>query len=383
MAVDPANAKALSSGLVTIQRRPPTSHASRGEDDSIRCLMVAPQDALTGGPRTGPLRRYLNPPAGVSYSMRRERLVYPKRAGYYRFSPSGVGLTALRFFLEHAFPLGERGYSLVHSFFWDVRKFEVPWVHESDQSFGQFLSGYNGVGGFVKRKAVEGYSAYLNSRWCGGVVTWSEWARHGFEEDGVDPGKVTVIPPPFDPVNDREPHRGCNVLFIGRDYMRKGGDVALRAFEAASELPDVRFTYVGRMDDPAAWKSVRGDRRVTHIESPSSARLANDVWPVTDILILPTRADAFAVTVIEAMSRGIPVVTSALPAISEVVEDGASGFLVRPGDDEAFGGKLVLLAGDPSLRAAMGAKAKARSASLFGAERVNAKLLGVYRGAIL
>jgi glycosyltransferase involved in cell wall biosynthesis len=324
----------------------------------------------------------MNPPEGVSYTMVVDRLPYPRSAGYYAFSPWNVGLAAVRFFLEHAIPLKQKGFSLIHSFFWDVRKFTVPWIHESDQSFGQFLTGYNGVSGFVKRAATAGFSAYLNSRACKGVVTWSEWARRGFIEDGVDGSKVFVIPPPFDPVDDKVAHEGCNVLFLGRDYDRKGGREALAAFGAVSRSSEARLTYVGRVDDPLARKGMTSDRRITHLENPSNRTLDDAVWPVTDIFLLPTRADAFAISVVDAMRRGIPVVASRLPAISEIVQDRVSGLLSAPGDEQALVSNLEALVRDGGVRKRMGDEARIRAESLFSTERVNDALTEVYVDAL-
>ncbi|MDG6909606.1 MAG: glycosyltransferase family 4 protein [Nitrososphaerota archaeon] len=345
----------------------------------LRCLLVSPADPLTGSPRAGPLRRFIYPPPGVEYTHVTDRVSIPAGKGQYTFSPVNVGLAAVKFALEHAFPLEVGRAQVVHTFFWDVRKFTVPWVHESDQSLGQYLTGYNNVGGFVKRAITEGYSSYLNSRGCAGVVTWTRWARKGFEEDGVDPGRVAVIPPPFETVSASLPHGGCNVLFLGRDFLRKGGDVVLRAFGSIRD-PGCRLTYVGRADGRAL-REIGGDRRVSYLERPSKRILEEEVWPYVDVLALPTRADAFAMTVAEAMSRGIPVVTSSIPSIAEVVEDGVSGYLVPVGDATKFAERLARLVGDPSLRSRLGRGGQERARTLFSPQTVGRQLMEAYRRA--
>jgi glycosyltransferase involved in cell wall biosynthesis len=303
----------------------------------------------------------------------------PAGTGDYTFNPVNVGMAAVKFALEHALPLREEGASLVHTFFWDVRKFTVPWVHESDQSFGQYLTGYNNVRGFVKRALTGGYSSYLNSRGCAGVVTWTGWAKKGFEEDGVDARKVSVVPPPLAPVSVGVPHAGCNILFLGRDFLRKGGDVMLRAF-ASVDAPDCRLTYVGDAP-PRALKEMREDRRIAYYRRPSDKTLSEEVWPFVDVLALPTRADAFAMAVAEAMSRGVPVVASSLPPIAEVVEDGVSGYLAPPGDPAGFAERLGRLAADPRLRSKVGRGARSRAETLFSPPLVASRLMDVYRRA--
>jgi glycosyltransferase involved in cell wall biosynthesis len=349
------------------------------EGKRLRCLLVSPADPLTRRPRSGPLRRLLHPPPGVQYAHATDRFAIPTGTGRYGFNPVNVGLAAVKFALEHAFPLDGSQASMVHSFFWDVRRFTVPWVHESDQSLGQYLAGYNNVRGLVKSAITDGYSSYLNSRGCRGVVTWTSWAKKGFEEDGVDPGKVAVIPPPFEVVSSGRQHPGCNILFLGRDFVRKGGDVVLKAF-SAMDAPDCRLYYVGEAD-ARALKSIGRDGRITYLEAPTDRTLSEDVWPYVDILALPTRADAFAMTVAEAMSRGIAVVTSSIPPISEIVEDGVSGYLAPVGDAPRVAELLGRLAGDPGLRSKIGRGAQDRVRTLFSPDALGRRLLDVYRRA--
>jgi glycosyltransferase involved in cell wall biosynthesis len=350
------------------------------EGRQLKVLIVSPADPLTGKPRAGPLRRFRNPPPGVRYAHVTDRVAIPtSRGGQYSFSPMNVGLSAVKFALEHALPLDYRGASLVHTFFWDVRKFTVPWVHESDQSIGQYLTGYNNVRGFVRKAVTEGYAPYLNSRGCAGIVTWTEWAKRGFEEEGIDKGKVFVVPPPFEVVSDARAHEGCNILFIGRDFHRKGGDLMLRAF-GRIDSPDCRLIYVGKADERAK-KKMSGDGRIAYHERATGTLLAEEIWPYVDVLALPTRADAFAMTVAEAMSRGIPVVATGIPPIVEVVEDGESGFLFPLGDETRFLEGLSRLAGDESLRKKLGRRAQERVEVLFAPSTVGKRLMEVYRRA--
>ena len=346
---------------------------------SLNCLLVAPTDPLTGGPRTGALRRLLNPPAGVRYRLTTDRLKYPRRAASYEFNPTNVALGAARFALEHLIPIDPKGAAIIHSFFWDVRKYDRRWVHESDQSFGQFMLGYNNIGGRVRRLANEGFSSYLNSKWCAGAVTWSEWAKSGFVEDGVDPSKVFVIPPPFETVDFRRQHQGCNILYIGREFRRKGGDAVLRTFRSLRGGAGCRLTFVGPLGTPEARDIVRSDPRIRQSDSLAGAALRDDVWPATDIFVLPTRADAFALAVVDAMRRGVPVVATKIPPIAEVVEDGVSGLLCEAGDEDGLRERMQRLVDDPTTREEMGRNAKRRAAALFSPEKVGRALREVYR----
>ncbi|MDG6946447.1 MAG: glycosyltransferase family 4 protein [Nitrososphaerota archaeon] len=345
---------------------------------NLNCLLVAPTDPLTGGPRTGALRRLLNPPAGVRYRLATDRLRYPKRAASYEFNPANVALGAARFALEHLVPIDQKEVAIVHSFFWDVRKYDHRWIHESDQSFGQFMLGYNNIGERVRRLANEGFSSYLNSKWCAGAVTWTEWAKRGFVEDGVDPSKVFVIPPPFETVSIRREHQGCNILYIGREFRRKGGDAVLRAFSSLKGSAGISLTFVGPLGTQEARNIVRSDPRIRQADSIADATLRDVIWPATDIFVLPTRADAFALAVVDAIRRGIPVVATKIPPIAEVVEDRVSGLLCEAGDEDGLRGRMQRLVDDSTAREEMGENARRRAAELFSPAKVGRALRGVY-----
>jgi colanic acid/amylovoran biosynthesis glycosyltransferase len=69
--------------------------------------------------------------------------------------------------------------------------------------------------------------------------------------------------------------------------------------------------------------------------------------------------DSMPLAILEAMARGVPVVTTTIAGIPEFVTNGESGLLVTPGDAEAFGDALARVLEDPELAAALGRGAAA------------------------
>jgi glycosyltransferase involved in cell wall biosynthesis len=350
---------------------------------SIKCLLLAGTDPITGKLRRGPYLRVLNPPQGVSYCVRTERLAYPKEAAHYNLTPLRVGLNAFRFFAEHLSPLKQRGFDVAHSFFWDMERFEIPWIHENDQSVGQFMSEYLHLGEKIRNGASSFFASYLNSSLCKQVIVWSEWAKEGYEKEGVERSKIAVIPPPFRTIDDRRPHEHCNILFVGRDFLRKGGPLVLKTFEKISRgFDDVRLIYVGKIWDKKWMKKVEENRKITHFSRPTDRVMREEIFPSSDIFVLPTRADAFAISVVEAMSRGIPVVASNVCALPEIVEDGVSGFLAKPDDLDTITLCVAKLVENPSLRESVGYAAQRRITEKFAKEKINPKLCSVYERAV-
>jgi glycosyltransferase involved in cell wall biosynthesis len=85
-----------------------------------------------------------------------------------------------------------------------------------------------------------------------------------------------------------------------------------------------------------------------------------------DILVMPSRAEGLPVALLEGMARGcVPVVSDLPSGIPEIVENGVSGFRVRPGDARGFANAIMSLARDQEALESMSAEASRRIASRF------------------
>ncbi|MEZ5239609.1 MAG: glycosyltransferase [Microthrixaceae bacterium] len=77
---------------------------------------------------------------------------------------------------------------------------------------------------------------------------------------------------------------------------------------------------------------------------------ARHLYPTFDAYLLPSRLEAFPVTVQEAMQAGVPVVATEVGSIREAVDDGRTGFVVPVGDVGALAAAVRTLAEDPAMR---------------------------------
>jgi glycosyltransferase involved in cell wall biosynthesis len=187
-----------------------------------------------------------------------------------------------------------------------------------------------------------------------GITTWSQWAKDSVVRDyGVRAERVTVVHPGTtlakfpDPRARGERRPGpMRILFVGGDFVRKGGDLLLQVFRqhlrGSSELHLVTSADVPGGDGVHVYRNVAP-------HSPELLRL----YAEADVFALPTRADCFGVVLAEAMASGLPIVTTRVAAIPEAVADGVSGFLIEPDDGDALRDRLQRLADDPGLRARM------------------------------
>jgi glycosyltransferase involved in cell wall biosynthesis len=149
------------------------------------------------------------------------------------------------------------------------------------------------------------------------------------------------------------------VTFIGDGPDRD----ALAALAAELGIGD-RVTFVG----PATRAEV-----VAHLE-------AADVLVAPSVVTAGGKREGIPVVLMEAMASGLPVVSSRLSGIPELVEDGVSGILTEPGDVAALATALAQLAGDAELRAAQGRAGRARVEAEFDL-RGNAERLLALVGA--
>ena len=93
-----------------------------------------------------------------------------------------------------------------------------------------------------------------------------------------------------------------------------------------------------------------------------------------DVLVLPSHAEGLAMSVLEGLSHGLPVVTTPVGAHSEVIEPNVSGILVPPGDVAALAESLVSMIEDETLRHQLARGARDRFLDGFDVRRYAARL---------
>jgi rhamnosyl/mannosyltransferase len=174
------------------------------------------------------------------------------------------------------------------------------------------------------------------------------------------------------------------VLFAGRMVPYKGVDVFLRAL---ADTPAAAI-LVGRGPSLNQWKALarelKLDARVTFAGEVSHDHLAA-LYHACDMFVLPsvTRAEAFGYVQLEAMACRTPVVSTRLASgVPWVNRDGETGLTVPPGDVAALSRAISTLAGDPALRARMGAAGRARVESVFSIAKMRAAVAALYRDLV-
>lgn len=176
------------------------------------------------------------------------------------------------------------------------------------------------------------------------------------------------------------PTAGPLIGIVGRLVPIKDLDTFLRAAaRIAASHPDAAFVVAGdgelRPALEARARSLLGDR----VRFLGWVEDLPALYAALDVVVLTSRNEGTPVSLIEAGAAGRPVVATRVGGVSEVVDDGVTGWLVSPGDDVALAARVAGLLDRPEEAAAFGQAAKAHVAERFSAARTVEAHAELYR----
>jgi glycosyltransferase involved in cell wall biosynthesis len=162
------------------------------------------------------------------------------------------------------------------------------------------------------------------------IMVNSEWSKQALVTRGVTASKIFVVPIAYQGQGDSIPKttpktRPLRILWLGSLCLRKGFPYAL---EAAAKLANhgVNFTFAGPSDIDL--RQVTWPGNASYIGQVPRIEVGR-LWESHDLFLLPTLSDGFAITQIEAMAHGLPVIST--HCCGDVVEDGLSGVKIESG----------------------------------------------------
>jgi glycosyltransferase involved in cell wall biosynthesis len=159
----------------------------------------------------------------------------------------------------------------------------------------------------------------------------------------------------------------------GHHHLVEAAALVLRA------VPDARFIIVGDGELRAALeKQVKDKHLERHVFVAGSRTDSLALIKGFDVFVLSSITEGMSIPLIDAMAASRPALGTSAGGIPEAIEDGETGFLVPPRDEQAMADKLVLLLKDDARRAQMGDAGLRRVRARFTAERMVARTLAVY-----
>jgi glycosyltransferase involved in cell wall biosynthesis len=228
------------------------------------------------------------------------------------------------------------------------------------------------------------------------IVTGSEMTRRALiERDGLAPDRVAAFPIGID-VGQFKPgrpdrdlrlelgldpgHRLVGLISYLRSY--KGHEYFIEA--AARVLPrakDVIFLIVGEGPEE---KRLRA--RVAALGLGNRVKLLGfredllNIFRSLDLFVIPSiEGDTIPQVLMQALAMGLPVVSTTVGSIPDVVRDGQTGFVVPPRNAEALAERILALLADAGLRAEMGRRGRALVEQEYSLDRMLDRLEEVYK----
>jgi glycosyltransferase involved in cell wall biosynthesis len=257
---------------------------------------------------------------------------------------------------------------------------------------GHVLRGYFGAGGTLLFRAIETILARVSDR----LIAVSPEVRdelvalHVASRDKFSVVRLGIELEPRvsfdgDPSEVRRRHGIPEGKFVvgwfGRMTAVKRTDDLLTMLAGARERGvDALLLLVGDGDDRERLEQRAHDLGLAR--SCLFLGYQEDVAPwyaICDTVVLTSASEGTPVTIIEALAAGRPVVATKVGGVPDVVDEGETGFLVRPHDTHALAERLEILAGDPVRRRAMGELGRARMLERYSVERLVDDVDALYR----
>jgi len=224
---------------------------------------------------------------------------------------------------------------------------------------------------------------YILSK-CDTIVALSDsWKDYFSKEVGCKDVKVVpnIMEAPHEDHRQRDA-RTCTLLFLGKICDEKG------IFDLLDVVATHRGEYEGHIrlliagiGESERLKSFIQEHHLEGIatyEGWVSGSEKERLLNASDIFVLPSYYEGVPISILEAYSYHLPVITTDVGGIPEILADSTEGIIIKPGDKKAMHEAIVRLVASPALRQQMGEAAYTRSLAHLPSN-VEQRLLAVYR----
>ena len=248
----------------------------------------------------------------------------------------------------------------------DLAAMSCPYFVLRDTSWSQILRLHDegmsfdllGHPGFSRQRLAKRVARELTIlEGAAGVIATSEWMRRGLTAEGLPAERVhvidlgaTAVPPADDELGAAIERRASGdrrrLLFVGRDFPRKAGDLVVAAFaRVRARHPEVTLTVVGPQHWPLDGAVPDGIEFLGSLGRDQVSAL----YATHDLFVMPSRFEAFGIVFVEAQSAGLPCVARDRCAMPELVIEGVSGTLQTGDDPDELAARIEACLADDEL----------------------------------
>lgn len=219
------------------------------------------------------------------------------------------------------------------------------------------------------------------------VVLSSQWREFYIREVGIPERRIVVL---YNPTSlpralpSRVGRQRVQFLFLGRIGERKGSMHLLQAFASlpASLRARARLVFAGDGEVDALKAAAREYGDAVEVHSWVNTEQRNALLAASDVFVLPSSQEGVPMAMLEAMACGLPVITTPVGGIPDIITNGEEGHLIAPGDVVALGQTMGALIEDEAQRLRLGARARQR-AERFDVNLYAAELASMYRTLLM
>ncbi|HZT66421.1 MAG TPA: glycosyltransferase family 4 protein [Acidimicrobiales bacterium] len=206
----------------------------------------------------------------------------------------------------------------------------------------------------VPRRVVQQFRDRQNRilESAAGVLAMSHWLARHLRDHTIDGARVHTVhpgvntPPPTAPPRRRWERERRKLLFVGKVFRPKGGDLVVEAVKLLrARHVDVSVTVVG----PRQWPYPEPPPPGVDFRGRLPLASVGPLYDEHDLFLMPSRFEALGIVFAEALARGLPCVARNACAMPELVEPGRNGALVDSDDPEELADKIVDCLNDESL----------------------------------
>jgi glycosyltransferase involved in cell wall biosynthesis len=267
-----------------------------------------------------------------------------------------------------------------------ARRARVPYVVSSRHNDDRFR----------RRLPIRLLHRWLWSQTDAGIAISEAIRQFSISAEGAAPDRIHTVHYGLNPASIQAPSDAraqlraaldlpSETLLIGsvcRLIEQKGLSYGLRGFaQIADQFPTTHYVIAGdgplRADLETAVHSLNLAGRVHFLGWRSDA---DAIFAALDLLLAPSLWEGFGLVFLEAMALSVPILSTGVSAIPEVVIDGETGWLVPPRDPDAIAAALREALSDPVLLCARGGNGRQRLLTHFTVQAMVENTLDVYRG---
>jgi glycosyltransferase involved in cell wall biosynthesis len=215
---------------------------------------------------------------------------------------------------------------------------EKPIVIWTDATFGQMVDFYPDFTGLARETLTQGHEAERTAlAKCHLAIYTSDWAARSAQDDyGVIRKRIAVVPfganvaitytkSDIACFIERRIGSICKLLFIGLDWQRKGGELAIEIVRSLNDMGIKSELHVVGCHAPVEVPDYVKSHGFVSKTNDRGRELLDELYRTATFFVLPTQADCVPVVLAEASAYGLPILSTAVGGVSTVVEDKVNG----------------------------------------------------------